>query len=58
VFIEQTVSCNGPCAPKIHILNSEFGDSVLLFDTGILILHIPNAVLISVTLCSCFRRID
>ena len=45
MFIEQTVPYNGTCAPKIHILNSEFGDSVLLFDIVILILHIPNALL-------------
>ena len=47
LFIEQTLSYNGSYAPKIHIFNSEFSDSVLLFDTVILILHIPNALLIS-----------
>jgi len=45
-------------APKIIIFNSEFRDSVLLFDIVTLILHVPNALLISVTLCSCFCRID
>ena len=54
LFIEQTVSYNGSYAPKILIFNSEYGDSVLLFDIVILTLHIPNALLISVTLCSCF----
>jgi len=39
------------------IFNSEFSGSILIFDIVILILHIPNALLISVTLCSCFRRI-
>ena len=52
------MSHNGSYAPKIIIFNSEFSDGVLLFDIVILILHIPNAVLFSVTLCSCFRRID
>jgi len=56
--MEQTVSYNGSYAPKILIFNSEFNDSVLLFDIVILILHICNALLISVTLCSCFRTID
>ena len=58
LFIEHTVSYNGPYVPKIHIFNSELSDSVLLFDIVILILHVRNALLISVTLCSCFRRID
>jgi hypothetical protein len=58
LFIEHTESYNGSYAPKILIFNSEFSDSVMLFDTVILILHIPNALLISVTLCSCFHRID
>jgi len=58
LFIEQTVSYNGSYAPKVHIFNSEFNYSVLLFDMVILILHIRNALLISVTLCSCFRRSD
>ena len=58
LFIEQTVSYNGSYAPKILIFNSEFSDSVLLFDIVILFLHIRNALLISVILCSCFRRID
>ena len=58
LFIEQTVSYNGTYAPKIHIFNSEFSNCVLLFDIVIFILHIPNAVLISVALCSCFRKID
>jgi hypothetical protein len=52
LFIEQTVSYNGNYSPKIHIFNSEFGDSVLLFDIVFLILHIVNALLISVTKCS------
>jgi len=39
------------------IFNSEFSGSILIFDIVILILHTPNALLISVTLCSCFRRI-
>jgi len=43
---------------KYSFFNSEFNDSALLFDTVILILHIHNALLISVTLCSCFCRID
>jgi len=58
VFIGKKVSYNGSYAPKVHIFNSELSDSVLLFDIVILILHIHNALLISVTLCSCFRRID
>jgi len=58
LFIEHTMSYNGSYVPKIIIFNSEFSDSVLLFDSVILILHIPYAVLISVTLCSCFCRID
>ena len=58
LFIERTVSYNGSYALKIFIFNSEFSDGVLLFDDVILILHIPNALLISVTLCSCFRRND
>jgi hypothetical protein len=58
LFIEQTVSYNGSYAQKMHILNSEFSNYVLLFDILILILHIPNALLTSVTLCSCFRQID
>jgi hypothetical protein len=49
LLIEQTVSYDGTYAPKIHIFNSEFSDSALLFDTVILILHVPNALLISVT---------
>ena len=52
----KKVSYNGSYGPKIHIFNSEL--SVLLFDIVTLILHICNALLISVTLCSCFRRID
>ena len=52
LFIEETVSYNGPYAPKILIFNSEFSDSVLLFDIVILFLHICNALLISVILCS------
>ena len=43
---------------EMHIFNSEFSDSVLLFDIVILILHTLNALLISVTLYSCFRRIE
>ena len=39
-------------------LNSEFSDRVVLFVVVILIQRIPNALLISVTLYSCFRRID
>jgi hypothetical protein len=58
LFIEHTESYNGSYAPKILIFNSEFSDNVLLFDIVILILHIPNALLISATLCSCFHRID
>jgi hypothetical protein len=58
LFIEQTVSYNGPYAPKIHVFNSEFRDSVLLFDIVILILHATNALLISVILCSFFRQND
>ena len=45
LFIEQTVSYNGPYAPKVLIFNSEFSDSVLLFDIVILFLHICNALL-------------
>ena len=52
------MSYNGFYAPKIFIFYSEFSDSVLLFDIVILIQHIPNALLMSVTLCSCFCRID
>ena len=52
------MSYNGSYAPKIIIFNSEFNDIVLLLDIVILILHIPNALLISVTLYSCFHRID
>ena len=52
------MSYNGSYAPKIIIFNSEFSDSVLLLDIVILILHIPNALLISLTLYSCFHRID
>ena len=52
------MSYNGSYAAKIIIFNSEFSDSVLLLDIVILILHIPNALLISVTLYSCFHRID
>jgi len=48
LFIEHTISYNGSYAPKIRIFNSEFSDSVLLFDIVILILHIPNDLLISV----------
>lgn len=44
LFIEQTVSYNGPYAPKIHIFNSECSDSVLLFD-----------IIIS-TLASCYGK--
>ena len=40
------------------IFHSKFSDSVQIFDIVILILHIPNALLISVTLCSYFCRID
>ena len=47
LFIEHTVSYNGSYAPKIIIFNSEFSDGVLLLDIVILILHIPNALLIS-----------
>ena len=43
LFIEQTLSCNGCYAPKIHIFNSELSDKVLLFDTVILILQIVIA---------------
>jgi len=56
-LIEHPVSYNGSYAPKIIIFNLEFNDSVLLLDIVILILHIPNALLISVTLYSCFHRI-
>jgi len=56
LFIEQTVSYNGSYVPKIYILNSEFSDSVLFFDF-FNSAH-TNALLISVTLCSCFRHID
>ena len=55
LFIEQAVSYNGSYAPKIQFFSSEFNDSILLFDIVILILHISNALLISVTLYSCFR---
>jgi hypothetical protein len=48
-FIEQMLSYNETYTPKIHVFNSEFSDSVLLFDIVILILQIPNAFLISVT---------
>jgi len=58
LFVEHTLSYNGSHAPEILIFNSEFSDSVLLFDTVILILHISNALLISATLCSCLCRID
>ena len=58
LFIEQAVSYNGSYAPKIQFFSSEFNDSILLFDIVILILHISNALLISVTLYSCFRWID
>jgi len=54
----QTVSYNGSCALKILIFNSEFCGSVLLFGIVILTVHISYALLISVTLCTCFRRID
>ena len=37
------MSYNGSYAPKVIIFNSEFSDSVLLFDSVMLILHIPNA---------------
>jgi hypothetical protein len=47
--VYRTVSHNGSCTLKIHIFNSEFSDGVLLFDIVILILHIPNALLISVS---------
>jgi hypothetical protein len=57
MFIEQTVSYNGSYAPKIHIFNSEVSGSVMLFDTVILIVHLLNALLISVTLYSCLLRI-
>ena len=52
------MSYNGSYAAKIIIFNSEFNDSLLLLDIVILILHIPNALLISVTLYSCFHRND
>jgi len=58
LFIEHTVSYNGSYAPKIIIFNSEFSDGVLLFDIVVLILHIPNALLISLTFCSYLHRID
>jgi hypothetical protein len=48
----------GPYAPKILIFKSEFSGSVLLFCIVNVILHKPSALLISVTLCSCFRIID
>jgi len=57
LFIEQT-SYNGSYARKIHILNSEFSNRVLLFDIVILIQHIPNDLLISVTFYSCFCQTD
>ena len=41
------MSYSGSYAPKIIIFNSEFSDGVLLLDIVILILHIPNALLIS-----------
>jgi hypothetical protein len=46
LFIERTVSLNGSYARKIRIFNSELNDTVLLFDTVILILHLHNALLI------------
>ena len=52
------MSYNGSYAPKRIIFNSELSDSELLLDIVILILHIPKALLISVTLYSCFHRID
>ena len=52
------MSYNRSYARKIIIFNSEFSDNVLFLDIVILILHIPNSLLISVTLYSCFRRID
>jgi len=52
------VPYNGSYAPKIIIFNSEFSDSVLLLNIVILVLHIPNALLISLTLYSCFHRSD
>jgi hypothetical protein len=60
LFTERTVNYeyNGTYAQKIHIFNSEFSDSVLLYDIVILILHITNASLPCVSLCSCFRRTD
>jgi hypothetical protein len=58
LFIEQTVSYNGSYAPKMHIFNSELSDSVLLFDIVVLILHMRNALSISVTVWICFRRTD
>ena len=52
------MSYNGSYVPKIIIFNSEFNDSVLLLDIVISILHIHKALLISVTLYSCFHRTD
>jgi hypothetical protein len=54
----QTVPYNASCALKILIFNSEFSDSVLLLGIVIFTVHIPYALLISVTLCSCFRRTE
>ena len=58
LFMEHVASYNGFYAPKILIFNSEFSDSVLLFGIVILILHLPNALLNTVTLFSCFHWID
>jgi len=57
-LIEHPVSYNGSYAPQLIIFNLEFSDCVLLLDIVILILHMPNALLISPTLYSCFHRID
>jgi hypothetical protein len=43
---------------KNLLLNSEFSDMIRLFNTVILILSIPKALLISDTLYSFFCRID
>jgi len=52
------MSYSGSYARKIYILNSEFSDMVLLFDIVILIQHIPNDLLISLTFYSCFHGTD
>jgi hypothetical protein len=49
LFMEQT-SYSVSYTPNIRIFIAELRDSVLLFDIVILKLHIPNALLISVTL--------